>query len=407
MSRRQKKRVSKAVQEAEEKLQVAGLVTVAKILESSSTSFSNAVEDPDEDQWDNVMDVGKDGRTLVPEKYYDMIAKCRELYRTNLHARAIIRNFVKYIIGRGMTFKPNAKLSDEEVKKVNDYWALFCRTNKMGKRFKEIVKRVFRDGESILRFFSGDENGEDADVPRVRFIEPTIVKDPEGNHSFGIQTDEDDVETVLNYLVVDENGRLDEVIPADEVLHFKLDSDSDVKRGIPLHQITWKRLRRYDTWLEDRIILNKIRTAVALLKKIPGLTAAKASSIVSNTRTSQGTDPRTGETINRKRIRGGGIFHVPAGVDYEFLSPNVDAKDVAVDGRAILLSIAAGVEQAEFMVTADAGNANYGSTMQSEAPAIRGFEDYQSSFAEDFEEVWVKVMEYGDCLLYTSPSPRD
>ena len=68
---------------------------------------------------------------------------------------------------------------------------------------------------------------------RVRFVEPDQVATPadrpaDPSASFGIQTDPDDVETVLGYYI---DGRL---VDAAEIQHRKANVDANVKRGLPL-----------------------------------------------------------------------------------------------------------------------------------------------------------------------------
>src|SRR5689334_9116606 len=65
----------------------------------------------------------------------------------------------------------------------------------------EIVRRVDRDGEAFLRFFLGPDG-----TTRIRFVEPDQVATPadmarDPSASLGIQTDADDVETVLGYYI--------------------------------------------------------------------------------------------------------------------------------------------------------------------------------------------------------------
>ena len=77
----------------------------------------------------------------------------------------------------------------------------FVRENKWNKRQQEIVRRRDRDGEVFLRFFTTPEG-----TLRIRFVEPAQVATPPDRAgdpaaAFGIQTDRDDVETVLGYFI--------------------------------------------------------------------------------------------------------------------------------------------------------------------------------------------------------------
>jgi len=58
----------------------------------------------------------------------------------------------------------------------------------------------------------------------------------------------------------------------------------------------------------------------------------------------------------------------------------------------MLLMVVAGSNLAEYMVTGDASNANYASTMVSESPAVRTFESWQDFFSHTFKDIYKKVI---------------
>jgi capsid protein len=59
----------------------------------------------------------------------------------------------------------------------------------------------------------------------------------------------------------------------------------------------------------------------------------------------------------------------------------------------LLLSIAAGAGLPEFMLTADASNANFASTMVAEGPAVKFFQSEQQRFASEFTRLWYWIMQ--------------
>jgi len=83
------------------------------------------------------------------------------------------------------------------------------------------------------------------------------------------------------------------------------------------------------------------------------------------------------------------------GVKYDMVAPNIQAADVQHDGRAILLAIATATRMAEYMVTGDASNANYASTMVSESPAVRAIENWQTFFEQEFNILFRKIIQSG------------
>lgn len=338
----------------------------------TSTNLKKDLEDDDESNW--VMAGGNNPKQLSEEDCYDMIEQAQKLYYKNIHGQQIVRLYEKYGTGRG--FKVVPKTNDEKWIK---FWEKFWKDNKFQMRKKEIVRRGVRDGEGFLRFFfSGDKI-------RVRFMNPLKVKDPNNKHTYGIETDPDDIENVLNYYYGSS------IIPAEEVIHYKMLVDSDVKRGRSRLEVIAKELAMYPDWMKDRMKLQKIRAVMAIIRKVQGSTV-QARNIANQN-----------ETTRLKSLDGNPYFRVPEGVsivttkpgtDYEFKTPNLQAGDAQNDGYALLNMISAGPGFPNWMVSSDPSNSNYASTMVSEAPGVKELQDAQEFFQYVFEEIYEKVMSY-------------
>ena len=76
-----------------------------------------------------------------------------------------------------------------------------------------------------------------------------------------------------------------------------------------------------------------------------------------------------------------------AGTDYEFPAAGIDAGRYVIVLQAELRAIASRLVMPEFMLTSDASNANYSSTMVAEGPAVKMFERLQHEMLEDDREV--------------------
>ena len=72
-----------------------------------------------------------------------------------------------------------------------------------------------------------------------------------------------------------------------------------------------------------------------------------------------------------------------AGTDYEFPAAGIDAGRYVTVLQAELRAIASRLVMPEFMLTSDASNANYSSTMVAEGPAVKMFERLQYEMLED------------------------
>ncbi len=311
-------------------------------------------------------------------------AQCRGLATTNEFAINGHENRVSYIVGPGHKYRvapkaevvgdPAAVRSARQVQAVVDE---FLRTSRWHARQQEIVRRRDRDGECFLRFFIDSEG-----MLRVRFVEPEQVAAPAGRVNdpaarFGIQTDPDDVETVLGYWI---DGRL---VEADAIQHRKLDVDANVKRGLPLFFSVRKNLRRAEKLLRNMSVLAEIQSAIALIRKHVSATAAGLEQFVRNQADASVTSPRTGTTRHFRRFAPGTILDAMAGTEYEFPAAAVDAGRYVVVLQAELRAIASRLVMPEFMLTSDASNANYSSTMVAEGPAVKMFERLQHGMIED------------------------
>jgi hypothetical protein len=205
----------------------------------------------------------------------------------------------------------------------------------------------------------------------------------------------DDSEIIVAYWV--RYGSKDPVhVPAKDILHTKPLADSNDLRGIPLLEVVAKRLTTYDQWEEYRMVLNKMRTAIALVRKIEG-TSAQASALIANRASSRpqpkGLEPVTNAARREPMFHSGTVLNPSPGVSYDFLAPKLEARDSAEDGRRFLLSIAAGVGLPEMLVSGDWSNANYANSVESRTPAVREWEDWQDFFEPVFKKIYRCVVQ--------------
>lgn len=316
------------------------------------------------------------------ESLKDLRRASRRFWYRNPHGHGIIRNLIRYI-GRPTLVSESPDPTPQKV------WARFWRFARMTLKWKEILTRGYRDGEVFIRVFPDSQS-----YITLRFIEPDLIRSPMGaDFSHGIQTDPNDIEKPVMYWRAkseDHSTTVDdfEQIPADQIIHVKLNADSDQKRGRPQLEPVIVLMSKYETWLSDRIVLNKIRTAIALVKKIKA-----PSETISRLRTAQAAES-VGTTPNRSKAPSpGSILTASQNIDYEFLAPRVDARDVAADGRTILLAVTAGIGQSEVLVTGDSSNQNYASSLVSEGPVNREIQDQREFWEVFIYELWGHVVE--------------
>ncbi len=254
---------------------------------------------------------------LLTEQELNWIrAECRALAVTNEFAINGHENRISYIVGPGHSYRvttakhavPAADLARQAQRILDD----FIRDNHWHRRQQETVLRCDRDGEAFLRFFPASDG-----TTRLRFIEPGQVATPsellgDPSASFGIRTEPDDVETVLEYYV---DGQ---AVPAADIQHRKSNVDGNVKRGLPLFFPVRKNLRRAEKLLRNMSIVAEIQSAIALIRKHRVGTRTATQQFVAQQADVTVTSAMTGKTESYNRYAPGTILDAPGGVEYDF-----------------------------------------------------------------------------------------
>lgn len=323
-----------------------------------------------------------------------MVAQARRFFRFDPNAQAAIYGLLDYLMGKGVTITPKSK--DPRIWKLwRNFWT--SPQNNMDVRQFEIFKRVFRDGETFLRYFSKQGDQQSA-FTIVRFMDPIDVmhgalegdlKDTDKTNQ-GIVFDPDDAEKPLFYFMKDRiQPGIEHKIDAKEVQHVKFPvADMDQSRGESAIQAVMELFTHYKQWLKNRIILNKLRTAIFAVRKIDLQSGQGVSQLTQ-------TLPSSGRSADGKKqnIKPGTMYTPPPGVDIEMRSANINASDVKEDGRNMILQMCAGTRLPEFMF-GDASNANYSSSMMAESPFVKHIHFLQAYFeATVWRPMFRKVVE--------------
>jgi hypothetical protein len=324
----------------------------------------------------------------------------RNFIRIDGHAKNIQNQIVNHVVGIGF----NATLKD---KTAQASWEETQKTIKWFLRSREIVTRVYRDGECFLRKF-GDT---------IRFIEPERIGSPNDvvNNPLivdGVQFDgtpeAPDYETPIAYFRTD-GTKVVEIIPAEEVYHIK-DPYRDMSdaRGWPVIIDPMKDFEQYKTVVDYRIHLNKIRAAYAFVRTHEFSTPKQIDDFISNTGSGQLTDSG-GRVHDTGNVPAGMGLEIPAGQKIEFMPPNVGAADVAEDLRALRLMMGTHFSLPEYIVSGDASNSNFASTAVAESPGVRALQSWQQFYAFHFEHIieWLLGMEVEPDFVFPTLVVRD
>jgi capsid protein len=332
-------------------------------------------------------------KRMEDEDRTDARTRARKLSVCNPHAVNMLRLLEIYVTGPGLMVAavpewPGVDENDQKLARLADHaWAGFLAVNRAHFSYREFARRTWRDGECFLRLFAESPNG-----PTVRFLDPeTIGETPEHPGTQGILTKSDDVEERIAYLRIDSaSGKLLERIPAADVLHTRINADSNQKRGLTWFAPVIETLGQFERWLETTLIARKLQASIVLWRKVTGGTD---SSIVADVG-ERGPIYDNGIPIPREKIRAGTILTTSEGTDLQYLNPSTNLRDGVPLGRLMLLSAAAGTGLPEYMLTSDASNANYASTLVAEGPAVKLFHSEQLFFAGEWNRLWHWVLSH-------------
>ena len=383
-----------------------------QLLESASNLYDqfadprDAVFDDSSDFWPNSwsahvpsnLDNSKRGENLpVYLNWYQLkVARdnSRRLCSMNEFAINALENRISYIVGKGFKYqavrRDNPDTPEDEsgdgddslAREVNDYLREWMDGSDWESTEQEIARRCDCDGECFIRFF------ETANGVEYRFIEPEHVQAPNesGPDTFGIQTDTDDVCTVLGYWVIEDpiEKRAPVLVPASEILHIRLNVNSVAKRGLPTFYPIRKNLERADKLLRNMSVLAQVQATFAVIRKHSGASASAVSAFQQAQADAMYSSPVTGNTKYLQALQPGSIIDSNLQTEYEFPGGSINAASYVEILQAELRAIAARLVMPEYMLTADASNANFASTLVAESPSVKNFERLQSFYARKF-----------------------
>jgi hypothetical protein len=372
--------------------------------------------------------IGGDANARKDGQYWPFIKTETDLMEIRALARAVVQispsaqcvmnNLTSYILGNGFTYsvvdkKPKGELQNKEevselaaaVGKIIDeflahnQWCL--------KTEPEALRRAYRDGEFFIAAFKSKKG-----IASVRFVEPEYVLEPtdskaleqqEGlccddepiNWNFGIATAHDDVQTVYGYHVqwpgMNCNG---DFFPTSRMVHCKMGVDSTIKRGISDYYSVVEYLNDGAKLLRNTTKGAAILAAIAAITEhAPGVSKDAVESLVSGS--SFKTIQKTGGTSSSAKTRRiikyepGSIMHSPNGQKMSPgpLSNNSMGETCMAIEQGVLRIVGSRWCMPEYMVSGDASNANYASTLVAESPFVKYCERMQQFFSWTFEEV--------------------
>ena len=201
-----------------------------------------------------------------------------------------------------------------------------------------------------------------------------------------------DVETPVTYFLVNigtlgESIGLRESVPAEQVQHLKANVDMTWPRGLP----TWYALQGH---LSDAVKTLKatgkiveFRARIGMIRRHVNATKESVQKLSETMRASR--DGGDGRAKTAGQYPYNAIIDTSDATQYQFPSETAPVDKNVAAIQAELRACAAALAMPEYMLSGDASNANFSSTMVAEGPAVKTFEEMQA----DLVEADVEIME--------------
>lgn len=296
---------------------------------------------------------------------------CWLRWKLDPHIFSMIENFVSYVIGPGVKFKCAVPEVQEFLE--TDYWQF----NDMELHHKERFRQRYIRGEQ-LPSYRKLKSGKllILDIPTEQISEVSVVDDKftvayhrKASTDDGKSIDEwypdvflDDLKEEKEIKVPDD--LINKLEGNDPVFHMKFGNEP---RGYPPMTRTLRYAKYYEDFIKEVKRLYGKQAEIILVKKFP----------MGDVRSLQS------EKMTHPATRGGKVLRaIKDHVEYDFISPDVNAGSVDKIGRLLRLSLSAGGQTPEIIAFFDAGDMVYAAVRESSSPYHNRVIDLQDSEKE-------------------------
>ena len=337
---------------------------------------------------------------------------------TRIHDGAI-DSLANYTFGGGFDFVVTAKSRDLDqqaaglIRKLQEVVDGFIETAKLsGDLDREIHHRSRIDGECLVKLRT-DSRGQ----IRPQIIESEQLTEPlnsreieeyEGlcqsiddaalNWKFGVATERDDSSCVVGFHVLTGDTAHDwEFVPEAKAEFFKRNTTRNAKRGVSDLYGIFSELKNEARLSRNAVLGASVQAAIAWIRQHPpGVSPAQATSVGGTAAVGVTNLPRkTGGTQQRNALKyqAGSILDVPNGLEYK-PGPLGAERNAGFDliGQRALRRIGQRWNMPESMISGDASNANYASSLIAEAPFVKARQADQVWYGTRFVSMLWKVI---------------
>lgn len=337
-------------------------------------------------------------------------ANARVIANANAYAVGVRENLLNYAIasGFGYEFKPKKKLEVPEdlCDSVCEWLEEFEEENDWDEWEEELYDRGVVEGEWFLRLFHVGQG-----CVHVRAVETDQVT--ESGHpqvavqghtdvswSYGVLTPADDSQNVIGYNIRYWDKGQTEYIDADEIVHAKFNVHKNVKRGLSDFYPVDSDFPGAKKLMKNMRDGASLQAAIAWIEQFPEGTRKSTVEAINSGKVdfveiakmigSAGTT----KTTNVRKYQSGTILQIADGKEYQPPPMGAErAPHFVLILQAALRAIGIRWSMPEYMMSGDASNANYSSTLVSESPFVRKITRSQGKTKKHYTKVIWRALE--------------
>jgi len=321
----------------------------------------------------------------------------RLLYAKEPVAKAIERNLNAFTVGKGMTYKLCLKKGMENLateEQLAEYQAAlddWMDSAQWPEREQECYTSKVVDGEFFL--WITNKKG----VVTIRRIEPEHIQNPPGatlddGWWLGVKYDPRDYEQPVAYGYKHYNMEWME-IPASQIIHYKgRNVTRNVARGVSDLYPILDDLNSIANLSDNMREGATARAEIAYMWSIKNANAQVVSAFADEQADYNRTNPITGRVDKSRGMKSGKAVAHGDNVEYTTM-PQGDSLGYIEIYQNSMRVIAAAFCMPEYMLTSDASNANYSSTLVAGTPFYRYIECEQNALKRPFKQVMKRVIE--------------
>ncbi len=355
----------------------------------------------------------------------EMRGFARIMVETNPYLRGVVENLTNYVIGTGFIYtavaKKSRRVSPQLVALIQDCIDEFDESNLWsGNAEREIFSRGSRDGEVPLRVHHTGGGR-----CKFRIIEPEIIRQPyshvreleeylarvypnlmnwesdPSSWTFGVHTPERDIEDHLGYFAEwKPTGNDYEYILSRDMVFIRNNVDRNVKRGLsdfyPVEQLSDRAMKLCRNIATGATV----QAGIAFIEQMEeGVTAGQGKEmsdlVAEYTKRRQAASGGGIQTDNYSTMGEGTKLTIPKGRTYAAGPMGQSSAPVYLDVlQGVLRAIGTRWSMPEYMVSGDASNGNYASSVEAGTPFVKACEASQHKYKGYFRSVFWKVIEH-------------